>query len=65
MVLRLAKVLVAVGLSLLFTISLAKLVICIWNWQFVEDTDGVVAVENWLHQNRLGQYTELFIKSGE
>lgn len=65
MVLRLAKILVAVGLSLLFTISLAKLVLCIWNWQFIEVDDGVAAVENWLNQNELEKYKDLFIKNGK
>lgn len=66
MVLRLAKASLAVGLSLLFTISLAKLVLCIWSAYFVEnDGDNVAAVEKWLHQNDLAQYKDLFAQKGK
>lgn len=69
MVLRLAKILVAVGLSLLFTISLAKLVLCIWNHHFADGgdgvDDGVAAVEKWLDQHGLGKHKKLFAERGK
>lgn len=62
MVLRIAKVLVAVGLSLLFTISLVQLVFFFWNRfvNFDDASEGNKAIEAWLEENELEQYKELF-----
>lgn len=67
MVLGIAKVLVAVSLSLLFTVSLIQLVLCFWiRLDIYEDaTDGPVAVNKWLEENHLEQYQELFIARGK
>lgn len=67
MVLRIAKVLVAVGLSLLFTISLVQLVLVFWNRyvNFDDAADGITAIETWLEENDLTSYKELFWARGK
>lgn len=69
MVLRLGKILVAVGLSLLFTISLVKLAICFWREIFHYDFDGngtqIEQIDKWLEDNDLGEYKKLFKEKGE
>jgi hypothetical protein len=73
------KILVAIFLSLMFTISLAKLVICIYDdyyfneeenfTLFVEDVEQEEEannqVDNWLTENDLGEYIKLFRDNGE
>lgn len=64
MIIRWMKISVALLLSLILTISLTKLVICLWeNFHFVnaERFD----VELWLEQNQLDQYKETFRKRGK
>lgn len=75
------KILVAIFLSLMFTISLAKLVICIYDdYYFNEDNFTLFAeqqqegeeepttaneVDNWLTENDLGEHKKLFRDNGE
>lgn len=59
MLLRIAKVSLAVVLSLMFTISLWKITYFLHNIYFNE------SVEHWLNENGLGKYKELFRESGK
>ena len=63
MISRCVKILVAIFLSLVFTISLAKLVICLWRDLDFSDS-GRMEVEQWLEQNHLEEYKELFRING-
>lgn len=71
MLLRLVKILVAIFLSLMFTISLLKLVICVYNEYVNEDDLGSFSgssnteVDEWLEENDLGEYKKLFRDNGE
>ncbi|XP_055858941.1 apoptosis-resistant E3 ubiquitin protein ligase 1 isoform X2 [Episyrphus balteatus] len=63
MLLRLMKVIVAVVLSLMFTVSLVKIVLLIWNDYHVSfDDDG--NVDLWLDENNLTIYKSLFREKG-
>ncbi|XP_055594596.1 apoptosis-resistant E3 ubiquitin protein ligase 1 isoform X2 [Uranotaenia lowii] len=95
MIVRCVKILLAVGLSLMFTVSLAKLVLCVWSEWFIEhsadyeilypngrsaggSTTGNLGsipggdrmgrssslVDDWLEQNQLGKYEQLFRDRG-
>lgn len=64
MISRCVKILVAILLSLMFTISLANLTLCLWeNFDLAER--GRPDVNLWLDQNELGNYKELFIAHGK
>lgn len=84
MIVRCVKILLAVVLSLTFTISLAKLVLYVWSEWFIENSadyeilhgypplrhgaDGSRSgslVDEWLEQNQLGKYRQLFRDRGE
>lgn len=91
MIVRCVKILLAVVLSLTFTISLAKLVLCVWSEWFIENsTDYEILygypplhrgggggggrsrtssssslVDEWLEQNQLGKYRQLFRDRGK
>lgn len=85
MIVRCVKILLAVLLSLTFTISLAKLVLCVWSEWFIENstdyeilygypplhrggpsrTSSGSLVDEWLEQNQLGKYRQLFRDRGE
>ncbi|XP_021704031.1 apoptosis-resistant E3 ubiquitin protein ligase 1 isoform X1 [Aedes aegypti] len=83
MIVRCVKILLAVVLSLTFTISLAKLVLYVWSEWFIENSadyeilhgypplrhgaDGSRSgslVDEWLEQNQLGKYRQLFRDRG-
>lgn len=55
-----AKILVAVILSLMFTISLGKVFICIWSDVYID-----AEVEEWLEQNNFGKFKQLFKDRGK
>lgn len=57
---RSAKIAVAVTLSVMFTVSLAQLTICLW-----QRLDFAHEVNEWLDQSGLGQYKSLFRNRGE
>lgn len=67
MILRCFKLIVAIALSFMFTISLAKLVFCVWdNWDSNDHFGNKKSdVDNWLDQNNFGQYKELFHLKGK
>lgn len=58
------KILVAIILSLMFTISLANLTLCLWE-NFDLAQTGRLEVNLWLSQNELSQYKELFELHGK
>lgn len=64
MLLRIAKILVAIFLSLIFTISLLKLVICIHDEYYNDQNSDMGSVDTWLEQNNLGHYKEIFKAKG-
>lgn len=64
MISRCVKILVAIILSLMFTISLAKLVICLWD-DLDFSSSGRLDVDLWLDQNQLSEYKDLFRINGE
>lgn len=61
MLLRVAKIVLAVALSFTFTFSLWKIIICVHD-KYVDELE---AVGLWLEENDLGQYRSLFQESGE
>lgn len=64
MIVRFVKILVAIILSFMFTLSLAKLVICLWDNLDVSNS-GRLDVDNWLDQNDLGKYKRQFLQMGK
>lgn len=64
MIVRFVKILVAIILSFMFTLSLAKLVICLWDNLDVSNS-GRLDVDNWLDQNDLGKYKRQFLQKGK
>lgn len=63
MFLRIAKILVAIFLSLVFTVTLLKLVLCIHD-EYYNEQNSDIAVDTWLEQNNLEKYKELFKEKG-
>lgn len=63
MLLKVGKVLLAIFLSLIFTISLWKFVICVYE-KFTNEFMAY-GVDEWLEENDLGQYSQLFKKMGK
>lgn len=63
MILRSIKLVIAIILSLIFTVSLARLVISLWNNLNVLANERA-EVEQWLEQNQLGQHKALFLEQG-
>lgn len=61
MLMRIAKIVLAITLSFSFTFSLWKIIICVHD-RFFSDLE---AVDNWLEENSLGQYKVLFRDFGE
>lgn len=61
MLMRIAKIILAITLSFCFTFSLWKIVICVHDRYFSD----LEAVDNWLDENFMGQYKELFRRAGE
>lgn len=53
------KILVAILLSFMFTISLGKVIICVWSDVYIN-----AEVEEWLDQNNLGKFKQLFKDKG-
>lgn len=65
MIIRWLKISAALFLTLILSVSLTKLIICVWeNFQFPHG-DEHLHVEAWLERNRLQQYKEEFRKRGE
>lgn len=65
MIIRWLKISAAIFLTLILSVSLTKLIICVWeNFQFSHG-DERFDVEAWLEQNRLEQYKGEFRKRGE
>lgn len=62
------KFIIAIALSLMFTVSLAKLILCIWNndslWMHAFG-DSKVDVEEWLESIGLSEYKDLFHEKGK
>lgn len=60
--LRCLKVLLAIFLSLMFTVSLGKLVLCLWSTLYVSEKSEA---DEWLEENALGQYKQIFREQGK
>ena len=68
MIKRCIKILVAIFLSLMFTISLGKLVICLWDDYYAVNygyTSSKADIDEWLEQNNLADYKQLFRDKGK
>ena len=71
MLTRLMKISIAIVLSLMFTVSLLKLVLFLWNahpfWHFVQgiQEEPLPTVDQWLEELNLTQYSELFRSKGK
>lgn len=63
MLLKAGKIILALILSFTFTISLWKIIICVHEKYF--DDFNINAVDNWLDENDLGDYKQLFRDKGE
>lgn len=61
MLVRIAKIILAITLSFCFTFSLWKIIICVHERYFSD----LEAVDNWLDESSLGQYKVLFRDFGE
>lgn len=67
MLFRYIKLIAAIILSLIFTISLVRLVLSIWNQLNAKahwNRGGWNEVELWLEQNQLDEYKDLFRDKG-
>lgn len=65
MIIRWLKISAAIFLTLILSVSLTKLIICVWdNVQFFSN-DEHFNVEEWLQQNRLEQHKEVLRKRGK
>ena len=65
MIIRWLKISAAFFLTLILSVSLSKLIICVWdNFQFSYG-DERFNVEAWLEQNRFEQHKEAFRKRGK
>lgn len=60
MLTRIVKLVVALALSVMFTVSLAKLTISVW-----PTFDGYDEVDEWLDQGGFGEYKTAFRKRGK
>lgn len=60
---KVGKIVLAIILSFTFTISLWKVTICIHERFF--DEFNAISVDNWLEENDLGDYKQLFRDMGE
>lgn len=65
MLLKISKIILAIILSLTFTISLWKIIICVHTKYFDDFDLNGDSVDTWLIQNELGAYRELFRNMGE
>lgn len=68
MIIRWLKISAAFFLTLILSVSLTKLIICVWdNFQFSYGDERFERfdVEAWLEQNRFGQHKEAFRKRGK
>lgn len=54
-----AKILVAIVLSFMFTISLGKVIFCFWSDVYID-----AEVDEWLDQNNFGKFKQLFKDKG-
>lgn len=59
------KISAAFFLTLILSVSLTKLIVCIWDNFYFTDGDERFDVEAWLEQNRLQQHKEEFRKRGK
>ncbi|XP_055683198.1 apoptosis-resistant E3 ubiquitin protein ligase 1 isoform X1 [Lutzomyia longipalpis] len=64
MIIRCMKICCAILLSFLFTFSLGKFVLCLWDKFYTTEGDFALDVDTWLDQNDLGQYKDLFRQKG-
>lgn len=65
MIIRWLKISAAIFLTLILSVSLTKLIICVWdNIQFFPN-DEHFNVEEWLQQNRLEEHKEVLRKRGK
>lgn len=68
---RILKVLIAISLSVMFTVSLLKLVLLVWKeypmiirYGFSVDP-SLPTVEQWLEENNFTEYKHLFLDKGK
>lgn len=65
MIIRWLKISAAIFLTLILSVSLTKLIVCIWeNFQLADGEPDRIDVDAWLEQNRLDQYKGEFRKRG-
>lgn len=67
MIIRWLKISAAIFLTLILSVSLTKLIVCIWENFQLADSIGEpdrIDVDAWLQQNRLDQYKNEFRKRG-
>lgn len=65
MIIRWLKISATFFLTLILSVSLTKLIFCVWeNFQFSHGEERF-DVETWLGQNRFGQHKEAFRKRGK
>lgn len=65
MIIRWLKISAAIFLTLILSVSLTKLIICVWDNIQVFPNDEHFNVEEWLEQNRLEQHKEVLRKRGK
>lgn len=65
MIIRWLKISAALFFTLILSVSLTKLIICVWENFQIPHGDEHLHVEAWLEQNRLQQYKEVFRKRGK
>lgn len=65
MIIRWLKISAALFLTLILSVSLTKLIICVWENFHFSYGDERFNVELWLEQNRLSQHKDIFRKRGE
>ncbi|GAB0095935.1 hypothetical protein DMENIID0001_113750 [Sergentomyia squamirostris] len=65
MVIRCIKISCAIFLSFLFTFSLGKFILCLWDNYTPTDGDFTLTVDSWLEAINLGQYKQLFRQKGK
>lgn len=65
MIIRWLKISAAIFLTLILSVSLTKLIICVWDNIQLFSNDEHFNVEEWLKQNRLDQHKEVLRKRGK
>lgn len=65
MIIRWLKISAAIFLTLILSVSLTKLIVCVWeNFQLADGEPDRIDVDSWLEQNRFDQYKSEFRKRG-